>query len=384
MIELLNPQVLTELSAAQTPPCLSLYMATHRRHPENQQDPIRYGNLLKALHSSLLQQYPRAEAQRLLAPFMALADDQALWAHTAEGLAVLGCEGLFRVLHLQQPVADLAIAADRFHTQPLRRVLQSPGRYQLLGLSLGQVRLFEGHRDALTEVALAPGVPRKLDEAQGNERTEPHHTVSSHGGLGQGHSAMHHGQGGQQEVIDADAERFFRAVDRAVLEHHSRPSGLPLLLAALPQHHALFRQVSHNPFLMSSGLHINPDVAVLAELRERSWQLVSPQHEAHIAARLAEFAAAMPKGLGSDDLAQVAQAAASGRVATLLIERDRHWPGRLDAATGRIEVGDLADPQVNDLLDDLGALVEGRGGQVLVLPKAQMPGLTGLAAIYRH
>ncbi len=380
----LTPQVLTELTASQTPPCLSLYMTTHRRHPENQQEPIRYGNLLKALHTSLLQQFPRAEAQALLAPFVALADDQALWAHTADGLAVLGCEGLFRVFHLQQPVAELAIAADSFHTQPLRRVLQSPGRYQVLGLSLGQIQLFEGQRDSLTEVALAPGVPRTLDEAQGNARTEPHHTVSSHGGLGQGHSAMRHGQGGQHEVIDADAERFFRAVDRAVLDQHSRPSGLPLVLAALPQHHALFRRVSHNPFLMSTGLHINPDVAALGELGERAWQLVSPQHEAQMSARLAEFAAAMPKGLGGDDLAQVAQAAAAGRVATLLIESDRHWPGRLDATTGRIEAGDLADPQVDDVLDDLGTLVEKLGGQVLLMPKAQMPGFTGLAAIYRH
>jgi hypothetical protein len=28
-------------------PCLSLYQPTHRRHPENLQDPIRYKNLLK-------------------------------------------------------------------------------------------------------------------------------------------------------------------------------------------------------------------------------------------------------------------------------------------------------------------------------------------------
>ena len=30
------------------PPCLSLYQPTHRHHPDNQQDPIRFRNLLKA------------------------------------------------------------------------------------------------------------------------------------------------------------------------------------------------------------------------------------------------------------------------------------------------------------------------------------------------
>ncbi len=31
------------------PPCLSLYQPTHRTHPDKQQDPIRFRNLLKEL-----------------------------------------------------------------------------------------------------------------------------------------------------------------------------------------------------------------------------------------------------------------------------------------------------------------------------------------------
>ena len=30
------------------------------------------------------------------------------------------------------------------------------------------------------------------------------------------------------------------------------------MLAALPEHHHLFREVSHNPFLMASGLMVDP------------------------------------------------------------------------------------------------------------------------------
>ena len=148
-----------------------------------------------------------------------------------------------------------------------------------------------------------------------------------------------------------------------MLEHHSRPSGLPLILAALPEHHHLFHQVSHNPFLMAEGLTVNPDALPIDELRERAWQVVEPQYQARLAALADEFAAAKSKGLGSDDLAQVAQAAAAGRVATLLIEADRQMAGRLDGATGRVEVADLSHPQVDDLLDDLGELVGKMGGR---------------------
>lgn len=85
-----------------------------------------------------------------------------------------------------------------------------------------------------------------------------------------------------------------------------------------------------------------------------------------------------------DDLAKVAQAAATGRVATLLIEADRLIAGRLDGATGRVELDDLSHPQVDDLLDDLGALVAKMGGRVLVIPAERMPVRTGLAATYRY
>jgi hypothetical protein len=120
------------------------------------------------------------------------------------------------------------------------------------------------------------------------------------------------------------------------------------------------------------------------ELRALAWQKVSSQHEARLAALGGEFEHARSKGLGSGDLAQVAEAAASGRVATLLIEADRQIAGRLDGATGRVELDDLSHPQVDDLLDDLGALVAKMGGRVLVIPAEKMPVRTGLAATYRY
>jgi hypothetical protein len=372
------------LAAVHQPPCLSLYQPTHRRHPENQQDPIRFRNLVKELETSLRKKYPAVEARLLFEPFQALAHDDDFWNHTPDGLAVLGGPGLFRVFRLQRPVNELAVVADTFHTKPLRRFLQSVDRYQVLGLSLQEIQLFEGNRDAIDEIDPAPGVPRSIGEALGDELTDPHRTVASYGGVGAGSMPMHHGQGGKKDEVDNDAERFFRAVDRAVLEHHSRPSGLPLILAALPEHHHLFRQVSHNPFLMAEGLAINPDALPIDELRERVWQVVEPLYQARLATLADEFAVAKSKGLGNDDLAQVAQAAAAGRVATLLIEADRQTAGRLDSSTGQVEVADLSHPQVDDLLDDLGELVGKMGGQVLVVPAEQMPGRTGLAATYRY
>jgi len=380
----LTPASLAELVSFAGGPCLSLYQPTHRRHPDNQQDPIRFRHLVKALETSLLQQHGTEAVRDLLAPFEALAQDLGFWNHTQDGLAVLGAPGLLRVFSLQRPVSELAVVADSFHTKPLRQVLQSTDRYQVLALSRDRVQLFEGDRHALDAVTMAEGVPVTMDAALGDERTEPHSTVSSHGGIGRGHGAMHHGHGGKKDEIDGDAERFFRAVDRAVLEHHSRPSGLPLMLAALPEHHHRFRELSHNPLLMAGGLMVDPQSLAPDALCQRAWEVVAPLQDAQQVAWREAYAAAAARGLGSEDLSQVARAAVAGRVATLLIEAERQVTGRIDGSTGRIDPAERGNPRVDDVLDDLGALVERMGGQVHVLPADRMPCRSGVAASFRH
>lgn len=161
------------------PPCLSLYQTTHRYHPDNQQDPIRFGNLVKAMEESLLQQLPKEGVRPLLEPFLALADDRDFWNHTLDGLAVLGAKGIFRVYKLQRPVAELVVVADSFHPKPLMRILQSADRFHVLGLNRQEIKLFEGNRDALDEIQLHQDVPRQLTDALGEELTDPHLTVTS-------------------------------------------------------------------------------------------------------------------------------------------------------------------------------------------------------------
>lgn len=73
----------------------------------------------------------------------------------------------------------------------------------------------------------------------------------------------------------------------------------------------------------------------------------------------------------------------AGRVATLLIEAESHVAGKIDWTSGRITLGELTHPEIDDLLDDLGELVLNKGGQVVIVPAERMPARTGLAAIYR-
>jgi hypothetical protein len=346
-----------ELLAPQTPPCLSVYLPTHRRHPEKTQDPVRFKNLLKELEASLLPRYNDTETQALLAPFRALTEDSEFWNHLWEGLAVLGTTGLFRAFRVQQGIAELAVVAESFHVKPLLRVLQASDRFQVLSVSRQEVHLFEGDHNRLDEVELAESFTR----------TE--------------HQENREGNADESDVAD---EQFFRAVDQFIHEHHSRPSGLPLVLAALTQHQATFHRVSHNPLLLAAGVETDPGALTTDALLARVWPVVEPEFIARMQKLTERFEEAQAKGMGTDNLVQAAKAAAGARIETLFVEADREMPGRIDQETGGVTVSNAGDARADDLLDDLAEMVLRKGGQVRVLAGAAMPVATGLAATYRY
>lgn len=367
-----------------TPPCISLYQPTHRRHPENQQDAIRFRNLVKEVQASLQQHHAAPDVEVLLAPFRALAEDLEFWNTTRDGLAVLGARDFFRVYRLQRPVDALAVVSETFHLKPLTKLVQSSQRYQILGLGRKSVRLFEGDRDALDEITLAPGVPRSLEEALGTELTEARSNIGTFGVGGARGTGIHHGAGGRADEVDKDDERYFRLVDRAISEHHTKASALPLILATLPEHRDTFHRISHNGNLLDAGIDVSPDAVSPEELRKRAWQVVEPFYVARLQAELDHFGAARAKGLGGESLETVAEAVATGRVATLLIDGDRVVPGHVDFETGKVILADRSRPDVDDVLDDLAAMARRRGGRVFVVPGHQLPVQSGVAAIYRY
>ncbi|HET8941431.1 MAG TPA: hypothetical protein VFN13_05535 [Rudaea sp.] len=363
-------------------PCLSLYQPTHRAFPERRQDPIRFRNLVKTLAESLQQQYPNREIDSLLAPYHALAENSEFWNHSFDGLAVLAAPDTTRVYKLQRPVPEFAVVADSFHSKPLMRIMQSADRYQILALDRQEARLFEGNRDSVDEIAPAAGVPRRLEEVVSGEG-ERERALRTHGGVEPGVMGRHGSSDVKNDAIDADTQRFFRAVDRAVNELHSRPTGLPLLLAALPQHQHVFRKLSNNPNLLAASIDVNPADLTSEQLRERAWALILPMYLERLDRLVDAFNAAQAKQLGTSDLSDAARAAAQGRVATLLLQSGHRIAGNIDGATGALASGDMTNPDTGDMLDDLGEMVLRKGGEVVIVPAQRMPTQSGLAASYR-
>jgi hypothetical protein len=378
-------QRLKRLLEEHATPCLSLYMPTFRSFPDSQQNPVKYRNALKELKSKLEGKPDVGDYESLLGPFERLAEDSAFWAHPQDGLAVFGAPGFFHVEKVQRPVPNVVVVNDHLYLKPLVRVFQSEDTYQVLALDRKEIKLYQGNRYALDEIVMAPSVPRTIEEALGPDvKQQGVERQATHGAGKGGQGAMaHHGHGSKKDEVGVDIERFFRVIDRAICEAHSKPSELPLILAALPEYHTHFRDISKNPYLLDEAIHKNADSMTCEELRAEAWKLMEPRYHARLSEILDMYHAQKARAMATDDLTHAVEFASEGRVGTLIVEADRRIPGHIEGKMPRRAVI-RDDPAAGDILDDLAERVLKTGGQVIVAPLGSMPTDTGLAAIFRY
>lgn len=371
------------------PPCLSLYMPTHRNVPANLVDIHQFRRLVDSLEAGLLVKHRRDEVDRLLEPFHRLDANATFWQHTLDGLAVLSSDGKAEVFRVQQTFQPLALSTDRFHTMPLVRVAASIGRFDVLALTSREARVYEGTTDQLDPFDLGdeaggPGALGRWDFID-QDTFQAHRVRQRAGAMG----SVHGGFGSKSDDIDADTERFFREVDRIVVDRVSNRSQLPLLLVAIAEHASLFRKLSANPRLLDEGIVTDPKMLEGPALVPLVRSVADADRRRRIDRLVTLFSKARDEDRGSGDLSDIARAAVAGQVATLLVEQDRIEPGKFDRATGAIEWGaDVRTKSGIELAGDLvGILAEEvllRDGEIVSLRPIDMPTETGVAALYRY
>ena len=415
--EPLSPESLRPLLGSHEPPCLSLYLPTHRSAPENSVDRPAYRHLLEAFELALGLSHSHAKIERLLHPLRMLEADHQFWEHTRAGLAIFSSGGLARGFLLPRPVAPLALVTPRFHLLPLVRLVASLERFTILTLTSRAAAVFEatawpdvaasaaardvtiGPLDPLplrANAASEPAATLRRDLVIDEEIHEPHRVHVGTGPSGRASvRVIHGGAGCKQDDIDDDTESFLRQVDAVVEAQVSRPTGLPLVLVAAAPLTATFRGLSHNPLLLEEHVPLDPHLMSSAELAGVIAPVFAAAHARRIARELAAFRHAHDHGLAAEDLVSIGKAAVAGRIATLLLESGRFVPGTFDAATGRVVCegeppGDLSstgDRPATTAQDVLGLLAEAvllHGGAIVSLAPTAMPVPSPAAAMLRY
>lgn len=360
------------------PPCVSIYLPTHRASPDKLQDPIRFRNLIRQAEKDLRGKYPDADFDAILAPFQEILEDKGFWNNTIDGLALLGAAGKVQVFPLQEEVGEEVLVGDRFYTRPLIGALGPTNKYHVLGLELHRIKLFEGDERSVREIDLGPDAPKTIEAALGEQLTEPYSTISSNA---RGTASTFHGGGARKDESDIDAIRFFRLIDRWVFENYSRPSGYPLILASHPEHHSDFQSVSKNPLLEPEGIVADPSSLSPEEMVRRACEVINRHRLKMEDEALDKFGIASGRDQASGDITEIARAAIEGRVVMLLLASGGRIGGKIDENTGAVEYSDQSGAP--DLLGQLADMVILNGGEILILAKERMPVDSAAAAMFR-
>ena len=355
-------------------PCISIHCPFDARHRNDRRDHL----LLKTLIASTrprLEPRRRPEIDELLAPAEAVLERSSIGRHSGS-ICVFSAPGFARVVAVDVVVAPLAVVADRFEVASLVPALERGLRSYVLTVGAENVGLSLVN-DVGWEACAVPDLPRSVDDALWYEKTERY--AGAHGGApsGRGGSLIRHGSGAQNEDRKRRLARFLRLVDDRVLAYLAHAQA-PLVIAGTAPVVAIYEQVSRHPNLVPAPIG-SPEELTPAELHQKVDEVIDAAQADVNSRAVAQFAQRAGTGLASGDLGELLDAAATARIATLLIASTSPvWGSVRDPGRVLPQWQEGSEDLVNRIVVDAR-----RSGAQLRMVNA-LPGRLPLAGLFRH
>ncbi len=363
---------------------ISLFMPTHRFGGGVEVDRLRWKNLVAGVETRLLEQMRRPDVEALLAPARQLQDDAMAWQHMSDGLAMFLRPGWERSFRVPAPMPELATIGDRLVIGPMLRLASGDEHFLLLALSQREIRLMEGGRTGVENIELGE-IPTSLADVV--EAPEPRSDSMARpaAAAGRGGPAVFYGHTSAGEDVKYEAVmRFLRQVSSGL---HDVLAGRtePLILVGLERLVNNYREINSYGHLLGDAVEHNPDHLSAEELHKLAWPLIEADLRRHRTEVIERFHELGGTGRASDDLNEISEAAATGRVETLLVGSDPWCWEAVAVDSGRPIVQLGADERYADCerIDAAAIATLHNSGRVYATSQDLSPN-SGVAAIYRY
>lgn len=370
---------LAQLRAVRDAHCVSIYLPTHRKGPEVQQNPIRLKNLLIRAEETLKSHGARWDTiEAVLGESKALLDNEFFWQHQADGLAIFARPYETKIWRTGIRFAESVTVNDRFDLAQMMRLLATDGHFYILSLTEKQVKLLEATRFSVSEVSLER-VPTSLTEALKTDDREKQLQFRSGGGM----TAMFHGHRYDGSENKEDLKRYFNIVDRGIEPLLKRYPG-PVVLAGVEYYFPLYREVANIPGLIEGGVKGNTDVIRDDELHKAAWDVVYPVFKRAQADAIARYKQLEGTGQTTHGIEATATAALQGKVESLFIDTELEIWGKFDEAEQKIIVSQTQQPDDIELINETALAVLATGGRVFTMKSEEIPNGGPVAAVLRY
>lgn len=216
---------------------------------------IRWKNQLNEVYQKLEEQ--GIEKKSFLKDASDLIEDTEFWANQSSGLAGYFSEDFSEIVNLLESPQATNVISDTFITSPILLSKINKQRVFLLTLSQNKVRFFEAVNSGIFPVHIDDLVPVDMDAALNLDiQKETLHPT------GQGLSNTNH----FKDKSKIRVEQYFNIVDNGLwtLLESER---VPLVIAAVEEHHSVYKNISRYKYISPHMLMGNTDTMSAAELR---------------------------------------------------------------------------------------------------------------------
>lgn len=386
----ITKSTIIRLAEEQTGKVVSIYMPTHRypSPPHIQESQTRFKNMLHSARQIVDDAGQEAKGlQKNLGSLERMIDDLPFWQATLEGLAIFVSQDDVQMYHLPIECEESIYVADDYDIAPLI-ILQSYDQpFYILALAQHDSKLLRGDSYGMEPVAI--DLPHSIEDALNiDEMFSGSSTKRSHQGgpSGAGDVTSPHGEGDSQGAGSEERLQYFRMIDEKLMNDPAIDTKLPMLIAAAENEAGDFMAISKSPSLMDCFLKGNYTQTPMQELHKRVWPMIHEkivkQKDIKLVEQFNEF-----RGVdkASTKLRDIEQAAADGRIDTLLINM-------IDETRDSISDNDHDAVPVIRMMSDMGmknlkrliSLVYQNGGRMIGLDRSSMPDGAMAAALYRY
>jgi hypothetical protein len=390
-MNILTADEIKSLMECEQSPCVSIFMPTHRRGKEIEQDPIRLKNLLKRAEGLLQDKGVRSnESLKMLKPAAALLENGPFWRHQSDGLAIFLNGSEFHQYRLPMDFDELVVVTDRYHIKPLLSMLSGDGRFYILAFSQKRARLLQASRYSVGEVdmeGMPPSLSEWFDPDNYQQQLQFHTGVPPRPGRLEGgkREPVYHGAGSSDVDRKEIVFKYFQQLDRSISDFLKKEQS-PLVMAGVDYLFPIYKDASKYPFLVDKHISGNPDEASMEDLHRRGWEIVEPvfrQGEEKARQRLEELLATK-NVQASAKVEDIVAASAHGRVDTLFVVRHKYCWGNYDPSSGKVELHKREQIGGQDLLDFSAINTLSHSGTVYAVGADQFSDGSPMAAIFRY
>lgn len=321
--------------------------------------------------------------------FMEETEDLPMWLNTSAALGIFISTDGVKVFTLNDATPEpVVVVGDRYYIKPLVFDAQGNSDYYILTLGTDRFGVLKGDQDGVQRIDLPEEAMEEImntyPDLFGTEAVLDNQTP-------EGHFKPYHLWRSRNDVVEHEADRFWRVLNKALNDYVFKNDPTPVIIAATPEDQAGFRNICTIPTVVGEAIEKDPESMDGKALTEAANALFHEAFKQEIHQLLDAYQYEASQKRGSTSLEDIALALVERKVDTLMVQRGVDVAGYFDEDGKVTFLNDekmaeptkipVCDPQILDLM--VHKALE-QDAYVYVLYKEHMPAEAGAAAIYRY